>query len=465
MLAVGDISAHARCDEGLGDFDVSIYIFDLDMTYQDLLITPIYLAIFYFLAYIIRPSVTTPETKKYFIPALSAKFFGAIALGLLYQFYYGGGDTFNYFTHGSRWIWEAFLDSPATGFRLLSEQGGIRQEDTFNYSQNIWYYRDVQAFFVVRIVSIFDLFTIHTYSATALFFAAFSFTGSWALYSVVVRLYPNNPKWLAIAILFIPSVVFWGSGILKDTLTFGALGWCTYALFQFIELDRNKVTSIVIFILSSYLIVSIKSYIFFCLVPSAFLWYYLKRISQLASPALKIVIAPILFLLVGGLGIIATQQFALVDEKYSLDNVAQVAAVTAYDIRYGWGARTGGDGGYDLGTLDGSWGSMIRLMPAAINVSLFRPYPWEVRNPLMLLSALEAILTLILTFNWVRNGNWKGIAGQPFIAFSLVFSLIFAFAVGVSTYNFGTLMRYKLPLLPFFYLVVIPKKHSSTTYE
>ena len=122
-------------------------------------------------------------------------------------------------------------------------------------------------------------------------------------------------------------------------------------------------------------------------------------------------------------------------------DVAQVAAVTAYDIRYGWGARTGGDGGYDLGELDGTWGSMIKLMPAAINVSLFRPYLWEVRNPLMLLSAIEAVITFILTFHMIRTGAWKKTAKEPFLLFSLTFALMFAFAVGVSTFNFGTLMR------------------------
>ncbi len=427
------------------------------MTFQDLLITPIYLTIFYFAAYVIRPAVTTPETKKYFIPALSAKFFGAIALGLIYQFYYGGGDTFNYFTHGSRWIWEAFLNNPIKGVKLLLEQGGERQADTFNFSQNIWYYRDIKAFFVVRIVAFFDLFTLHTYSATALFFASFSFSGSWALYSAVTKMYPNNYKLIAVAVLFVPSVVFWGSGILKDSLTFGALGWATYALFKLIETNENKPRPIAIFILASWLIISIKSYIFFCMVPAAFLWVYAKQVKIVRNPIVKTVVAPILFVIIGGAGFVVVQQIGTLDEKYSLDNIAQVAAVTAYDIRYGWGARTGGDGGYDLGQLDGSWGSMIRLMPAAINVSLFRPYLWEARNPLMLISALEALLTLALTLNIIRLGQWKNIFNEPFLLYSLIFSLMFAFAVGVSTYNFGTLMRYKIPMMPFFYLVVMPE--------
>ncbi|MEQ9008058.1 MAG: hypothetical protein RLP12_09255, partial [Ekhidna sp.] len=84
---------------------------------QDLIVTPIYLILLSTLAIIVRPFVTNKFTRKYFLIALWARFIGAIGLGLVYQFYYQGGDTFNYWTHGSRWIWEAFLDSPLTGIQ------------------------------------------------------------------------------------------------------------------------------------------------------------------------------------------------------------------------------------------------------------------------------------------------------------------------------------------------------------
>jgi hypothetical protein len=32
---------------------------------------------------------------------------------------------------------------------------------------------------------------------------------------------------------------------------------------------------------------------------------------------------------------------------------------------------------------------------------------------------------------------------------------MFAFAVGVSTFNFGTLTRYKIPLMPFYALALV----------
>ena len=79
------------------------------------------------------------------------------------------------------------------------------------------------------------------------------------------------------------------------------------------------------------------------------------------------------------------------------------AKITAYDIGYYTGRDAGS--GYSLGELDGTFGSMIRLSPQAINVSLFRPYLWEVKNPLMLLSALESFLLLSLCLYIIVKKN------------------------------------------------------------
>ena len=94
------------------------------MGLKDLIITPIYLILFSVIAYFVRPYVTNAQTKKYFLPALWVRFAGAILLGVLYQFYYGGGDTLNYWEHGSKWIYEAFQEDVTLGVKLLLEGGG-----------------------------------------------------------------------------------------------------------------------------------------------------------------------------------------------------------------------------------------------------------------------------------------------------------------------------------------------------
>jgi hypothetical protein len=153
------------------------------------------------------------------------------------------------------------------------------------------------------------------------------------------------------------------------------------------------------------------------------------------------------------------------DDRYEVSKLANTARITAYDIRY-WSGRFAGSG-YSLGELDGTFESMIRLAPQAINVSLYRPYLWEVHNPLMLMSALESLAFLVFTVvvAWVSRRRLLTLFMDYNILFCLAFALVLAFAVGISTFNFGTLIRYKIPLLPFFTVALVLIHDGSRNRE
>ena len=140
---------------------------------------------------------------------------------------------------------------------------------------------------------------------------------------------------------------------------------------------------------------SIKIYIVLTFLPAAIVWIFLANLDTVRSPVLKIMLAPFTITCAFGLGYYAMVKAGEDNAKYSLENVAMTAKRTAYDIRYYSGRDAGS--GYSLGELDGTFGSMIRLASQAVNVSLYRPYLWEVKNPLMLLSALESTVLLFLT--------------------------------------------------------------------
>ena len=150
------------------------------MESKDLFLTPIYLLLLYALAFGIRPKVTTKFTRKYFIPALTLKFIGAIGLGLVYQFYYGGGDTFNYFHH-VKVVYHAFTNSPTQGLKLVFAQGEY-DPLTYQYASQMEWYRAPTEFFVIRVAALISFVTFCTYTPIAIFFAFLSFTGMWALY-------------------------------------------------------------------------------------------------------------------------------------------------------------------------------------------------------------------------------------------------------------------------------------------
>lgn len=420
------------------------------MSANDLVITPFFLGMFLVFAYLARPFVSNRETKKYFFPALLLKFLGAISLGLLYQFYYGGGDTFNYFEQ-SEWIQKAFAKDPYLGFSILLEEGGVRVPHTYEFTNQIWYYKDPSSFFIVKLVAFFNLFTFQTYSSTALFFALFGFSGLWALFSVLQKKYVfPNKRLFAFGVLFFPSIVFWGSGILKDSISLGAVCWMTWSIIRWIDFKKRGVIEFLALLTSFWLLYVIKVYILICLVPAIGAWLLFKNLYLIRTTIAKWALFPLFFIVFLGGGYFGLVQLTEQNEIYRLDNLAERSRITAYDIRYGWGARTGGDGGYDIGLPDGSWFGMIKLIPSAISVTLFRPYIWEVKNPLMLLSSLEAILIILLSVRFISKRKRRTFLRDPFLIFCLSFTLLFAFAVGASSFNFGTLMRYKIPMLPFY---------------
>jgi hypothetical protein len=427
---------------------------------RDLIVTPIWLIVIAILAYIIRPSVTDPVTRVYFFPALAVKIVGALAVGFIYQFYYNGGDTYNYHTHGSRHIWEAFVDSPAKGYRLLMNDGTDYGE-VYRYASKIVFFSDPQSYAIVKIAAILDLFTFSSYSSTAILFALISFVGMWMFFLTFYEQYPQLHRRFAVAAFFVPSVFFWGSGLLKDTITLGCLGMATYQVYK-IFLKRNfGLTSIILLLVAFYGMYSIKIYIVLTFLPAVIIWIFLANLDNINSPILKIMIAPFVLICAISLGYFAMVKAGEDNAKYSIENVAKTAKETAYDIGYYTGRDAGS--GYSLGELDGTFSSLVALAPQAINVSLFRPYLWEVKNPLMLLSALESFLMLMLTLYIILKRNVKIFfaIGKPNVLFALLFSIAFAFAVGASTFNFGTLVRYKIPLLPFFLVALILVLHHT----
>ena len=424
------------------------------MELRDFIVTPILILTVYVIAYLLRPALTDEINRPYFFPALSVKILGALAVGFIYQFYYQGGDTYNYHTHGSRQLWNAFMDSPSAGIKLFFSDGSD-ETGIYKYSSRIPFFKDTSSYMVIRVASFFDLLTFSTYSATAVCFAVMSFIGGWMLFLTFYRERPHLHFSIALATLFIPSVFFWGSGLLKDTITLSFLGIATYLVWQIITQREVKVFNLISLILSLYIIFTIKKYILLCYLPAVFVMIYARTLSSVRSTVLKILILPFAVTAMAASAYLAISQVGKNDLRYDLDKLGTTAMVTAYDIAYQTGREAGST--YSLGQLDGSFGSIIRLAPQGINVSLFRPYLWEVNNPLMFMSALESFVFLILTIYVIFKSlpSLSRTLLNPDVLFCLVFSVTFAFAVGVSTYNFGTLSRYKIPLLPFYLLALI----------
>lgn len=428
-----------------------------NITLLDFLVLPIVLLFVYAIAYRYRNRhyPGNHPYRKYFIPGLTFKILGALFIGLVYEYYYRGGDTMNYFFH-AKVINSSFADSPLKWLNLLLRIPNENSVGYYQYITQMYWYSDPSSYTVGAIAAFLGLFTGTTYLPTAVLFAALSFTGAWALFRTFATVYPSLVRPIAIAALFIPSVIVWGSGIFKDTICMFALGWFTYGVFQVLVQRNLRIANLFFTALSLYLLYLVKVYILIAFLPALVLWVLFTYTAVIRERGLRIFVKFFLFII--AVTASATVFINLGEEelgRYSFSNIEQTAETTREWIQY-----SSGDEGsaYDLGD-NGSGVGMLWKIPAAVNVTLFRPYVWEARKVLVFFNALEALLFLFLTLRVlfaVGVGRvWSTIMQDANLQFFLVFTIIFAAAVGLTSGNFGTLSRYKIPCLPFYGMALV----------
>ena len=415
--------------------------------------------IIYAMAYRIRDKKYSYKHpwRKYFIPALTVKIFGAVFIGLVYAYYYKGGDTFNYFNQ-SQVINSSFDQSLMEWVNLLFHTPSKYDNYYYAYTSQMAWYSDSASYTVCSITAFLSIFTVNTYLPTAVLFAVISFTGIWALFRTFASLYPQFTRPIAIAILFIPSVFVWGSGIFKDTICIFGLGWLTYSTFRFLVQRDFSFSNIIISLLSFIVIAKVKLYILLGFVPALLIWILFNYTQRIRNSASRFVVKAIFAVVLTGGFLVFMQRFGDELGKYSLENVVATSSITRGWISYA-SSRDDQSSSYDLGNFSPTISGMLSQFPLAVNVTLFRPYLWEAKKIIVALSAIEAFLFLFLTLKILfvigPRKIWKTIISDATIQFCLIFSIIFAFAVGISSYNFGALSRYKIPCLPFYVLALV----------
>jgi len=419
----------------------------------DFIWVPIYLfMIHYFANRIPRNEIETKPHYKYYRNGLLAKVYGGLLFAVIYVFYYGGGDTTAYWIDAGR-LASLVFSEPVCFVKILFGETTLHNFYCFDLGSNtpIHYLRDPQAYSVTRFTSIFQFLSVDSFFGCTILVAWVSFGGVWRLYQVFVEEYPKLQRELAIAFLFIPSVVFWGSGIMKDTYTFTAACWMTSSVYGLLLRQRNILSNTLYALFSAYVMISMKPYVFVALVPGILIWVVFNRIQRIENAMVRIAAAPAIGLvgLVGAVFIFSQASGGLGDYG-SVDTIMEKAVATQEDLK-----RDAYEGNsFDIGTIDPSVAGMLGKAPVAIFAGLFRPTLLDVRKPLMLISAIENLVLMVfmiyIMFQVGVLSFIRLIVSKPMILFAFVFALFFSFAVGLTTSNFGSLVRYKIPALPFF---------------
>lgn len=397
------------------------------------------------------------QLKRYFLPALGLRLLGAVLTACMYQYYYGYGDTFFYF-FGARDIYNSLLSNPSLALEMLFLDFHDWSLEAVNAVTLRGFFVHEKEAMVLKVAGSVSLFGFGTYMGISFIMTVFSFLGCWALYRVFYDLAPHLHWQLSLAILFLPSMWFWSTGIMKDSIVIGALGFFVNGIYySIISREKHWIRSALFIVVGAFLMNNTKVYVLLAIFPATVIWVFFMFKERIKNDTLRKLATPIFFGVGAVGGALVIRVLGSVFPQYTLTGFMEEAAKMQWWLKLSTERDNGT--GYDLGTLDPTLLGLLKAFPKAVNVALFRPYLWEARKIIVMPSALEALFTLGFTvYVFFKVGIWRALVAlfsDPVILFCLVFAIIFAFAVGFTSFNFGALARYKIPCLPFYYTAMI----------
>lgn len=411
--------------------------------FLDFLLLPIYLLLLSCLALFFRSYYKRKGVNiTYFMLAFYCRIIGGLLNGILVKIYFKSGDTIGYFYEGSK-IASEIINQPNTFFDWFL--GNLHNYETIN----VFFAVNDSNFLTVKFTAFWELFTFQTYLPTCAIFAFFSFLSCWHLYTKIIFIYPNQKKEMALAFLFLPGLIYWGAVISKDAICITCLSLLITSVINVFILKKKIVISLVTLVISSYILSIIKVYIVLALYPSLFFWSLMIYKDKLKNKIWKKVFTPIVLLLAFSLGYGFIYFIGTIFDEYSLSNIVESGLLLQEKID-----SLGGNSTYHLDFDLSSPTGVLYLILQSINVTLFRPYIWELNNILMVFAFIESFSFLLFTLYLIKKFRFTDIiftiSTDTNIQFFLIFAIVFSFSVGAVSNNFGTLIRYKIPCTPFY---------------
>lgn len=430
-------------------------------TFSDYVFTIAWLIICIIIALAIYLKNSKNPDYRYFIPHFCWKIFLGIAFATFYVYTYGSGDTTAYY-QGAECLKNLALENPGNYFKEIISGPSTDLLPSYYNSRTgippIWIYKEPNSWFICKLASFFAFFTFKSYLALNLIFSFISALISWRFFLFVRSFLNIKVGYVAIAILFIPTVGFWCSGLLKDTVVYCASLILLTNLIK--TLKGLKISHIIWILVTSYIIGATRSFVLISIM-IPFTITVIFYFNRNASFVTKLVTRGI------GLGAVLLMIFLYSSysntfEELSAQNLVSTAEVIYNDFQQNQG-YTGKR--YDLGITEFTASNMLRSTPIAILTAIYRPFIWEANGFFMLMNGLESLVLLYFTLKLFRKRD-KSLPAMSeesriFFIICLFSCLTMAFFVGFTSGLFGVLVRLKAPLIPFFLLFVFHRMTES----
>jgi len=362
------------------------------------------------------------------------KLIAGFAYAYIHQNYYVDADAFTYVEKGAI-LKSYFHQNKALFFKLCFGPNGFAlTNDLKPYVKALGYWRDTSAYTLVRINALLSFVGFGNYYLHLIFWQLFGLLGLTALYKAFIPFFKEKRNLLLIGIFFVPSVLFWYSGIHKEAICIFGIGFISLFVVRWYK--RNVNISLILITLSGIILLAlVRLYLLAIIIPAAIALYLtLKNKKNVFA---KYILT---------YGISAVLLAVVVFLKPNLNPVKEFIATQQYFEMVG-----AGNAEIQIPKLEASVWSLIKNSPRAFFSTLVKPSLLDVsaRNTAMkIFAGIETLLICLLLFGSFFSKKRSWYYQNPIIVYVLCIVIFYYILLGLTIPNLGALCRYKSMVLP-----------------
>jgi hypothetical protein len=366
------------------------------------------------------------------------------ALTLIYTYHYtdrSKQDIYKYFDD-SKPLYDAFSQNTVHYLQLVT---GINDDDPAlkqYLKQTQHWYRSEQDIFtsnrpLIRFNAVFRLISGGSIYVHTIFMCFLSLCGLIAIFKLLSPHFQRRKRELIFSIFLLPSVLFWGSGLLKEGLILFSLGILIYSFHKILK-QSFTIRHLVAFLLGTSILVSIKLYVFAALAPALVgqaLFFRLGKERPLFYHFVALTVIAFLVFLIPRVIPMPTASELIAGKNDQFIELARKENAGSF---------------IESQQLEPNVGSLLTAVPAALTNTFLRPFILTADGLFQKAIALEnlliyLILLLAIIFPRLPEGE-KG----AFTWMGLSFTILLFLIIGWSSPILGAIVRYKVLALPFF---------------
>ncbi len=382
------------------------------------------------------------------------KLIAGIAVGLIYTYYYTDrltADTFKFFDD-SAILFNAIYVNQADYWRMLTGIGASSPELQHYYDTMTNWYDTFSPFndnrTMIRLNAFLRLFSMGNYYVHVTVVCFLSYAGIVGIIKVFNREYVTLSKGIFIVFLLLPSVLFWGSGLLKDALVFFTFGLVVFNFDRLLHAQKPSGLHLLYFIISFFLLMMTKFQVFLISIPLLAAWGVTHRLRS--NPMLTFSIVSGIFILI---------MFLVSSTSPRLDVINLL--VQKQQAFFKLAEESGAGSLIAIPVLENTISSMIINAPVGFLTSLTRPFITDSGAVLNTVSAIENTLILLMVLYCLFNFRKENVRSKILPVFCLFYTLYSFTLIGMITPVLGAIVRYKAQALPFMVVLFIIIAHPA----